>query len=50
MRKPKKKEDKEKITPLGIWIIIFVIIGLAMIILFGTPKQNFYPGKPSWID
>lgn len=47
-RRPKKKDNK--ITPLGICIIIFVIIGLLVIILFGTPVKDFYPGKPPWID
>lgn len=55
MRKRKKirgkNEDQEdKITPLGIFIIIYVLIVLIMIVLFGTPVRDFYPGKPPWIE
>lgn len=49
-RKPKNKEVISKITPLGVCIIILVIIGLLVIILFGAPVKDFYPGKPPWID
>lgn len=48
--KNKKEEPEDKITPLGIFIIILVVIGLIMIILFGTPVRDFYPGKPPWIE
>ena len=50
MKQKRKGNTKEPIEPRwtkeGIITVIFIVIALTIMILWGIPNSNYYPGAP----
>lgn len=44
----KEKNRKRKFRLFAVLVIIFVVIALIIIAFFGTPTNEYYPGKPKF--